>query len=218
MSNPESFIDEVTEEVRRDQLFAYMRRYGWIAVLLVVALVGGAAWTEYNRSQTTSAAQEAGDAILSALEADDSESRMTALAALPGTPVAALLTASEQQRAGDIDAAAATLDALAGDADVAQIYKDVAIYKSALLQGDSLEPDALKALLTPLAVPGSPMRLLAQEQMALADLRSGDVSSALEQLNRIVQDAESTAGLRDRVSGLIVSLGGELVVPASANQ
>ncbi|MBC7675342.1 MAG: hypothetical protein H7173_04675, partial [Rhodoferax sp.] len=48
MSNNESFIDEVTEEVRRDKLFAMFRRYGWIGVLLVVGIVGGAAWTEWQ--------------------------------------------------------------------------------------------------------------------------------------------------------------------------
>ena len=31
MSDTDSFIDEVTEEVRRDALFAQFRRYGWHA-------------------------------------------------------------------------------------------------------------------------------------------------------------------------------------------
>ena len=42
MSNPDSFIEEVTEEVRRDRLFALFRKYGWIGVVLVLAIVGGA--------------------------------------------------------------------------------------------------------------------------------------------------------------------------------
>ncbi|MFD1808819.1 hypothetical protein ACFSHQ_13850 [Gemmobacter lanyuensis] len=40
MSNPESFIDEVTEEVRRDKLFATFRKYGWIGILAVLGIVG----------------------------------------------------------------------------------------------------------------------------------------------------------------------------------
>ena len=42
MSDSDSFIDEVTEEVRRDRLFGYFRRYGWIAAVVIVVVVGGA--------------------------------------------------------------------------------------------------------------------------------------------------------------------------------
>ncbi len=66
MSDTDSFIDEVTEEVRRDRLFALMRRYGWIAVLLVVLIVGAAAWNEYRKGQARASAEALGDALLSA--------------------------------------------------------------------------------------------------------------------------------------------------------
>ena len=36
MSDTDSFIDEVTEEVRKDRLYGYLRRYGWIAVLVIL--------------------------------------------------------------------------------------------------------------------------------------------------------------------------------------
>jgi fermentation-respiration switch protein FrsA (DUF1100 family) len=42
VSDTDSFIDEVTEEVRRDRLFGLMKRYGWIAALAVLLIVGGA--------------------------------------------------------------------------------------------------------------------------------------------------------------------------------
>ena len=32
------FIDEVTEDLRRDRLFLMLRRYGWLALLLIVLL------------------------------------------------------------------------------------------------------------------------------------------------------------------------------------
>ena len=41
VSESDSFIDEVTEEVRRDKLFAVFRKYAWIGVLAVAAIVGG---------------------------------------------------------------------------------------------------------------------------------------------------------------------------------
>ena len=40
MSDTDSFIDEVNEEVRRDRFYGLLRRYGWIAVVAVVGVVG----------------------------------------------------------------------------------------------------------------------------------------------------------------------------------
>ena len=48
MSDTDSFIEEVSEEVRRDKLFATMRKYGWIAVLIVLLLVGGTVYREFR--------------------------------------------------------------------------------------------------------------------------------------------------------------------------
>ena len=79
MSETDSFIDEVTEEVRRDRLFGLMRRYGWIAVLVVLLVVGGAAYREYSRASQQAAAQALGDALLAALDNPDIAARSTAL-------------------------------------------------------------------------------------------------------------------------------------------
>ncbi len=217
MSNPESFIDEVSEEVRRDQLFAMMKRYGWIAVLLVVVLVGGAAWTEYSRAKATAAAQATGDGILAALEFDDSAQRSEALAALPASAITAMITSSELQLSGDLEAAAAALDGLVADMTVAQVYRDIAAFKAILLRHDVMSPEDRKIALAPLAAPGGELRLLAMEQMALADIELGDIEAALAGLTSILEDAGVTRGLRDRASSLIVALGGEVPAVVSGN-
>jgi len=217
VSNPESFIDEVSEEVRRDQLFAMMKRYGWIAVLLVVVLVGGAAWTEYSRAKATAAAQATGDGILAALEFDDSAQRSEALAALPASAITALMTSSELQLSGDLEAAAAALDGLVADMTVAQVYRDIAAFKAILLRHDGMSPEDRKIALAPLAAPGGELRLLAMEQMALADIELGDIEAALAGLTSILEDAGVTRGLRDRASSLIVALGGEVPAVVSGN-
>ncbi len=66
MSDTDSFIDEVNEEVRRDRFYGLLRRYGWIAVVAVVAIVGGAAWNEYSKAQERAQAEALGDAMLDA--------------------------------------------------------------------------------------------------------------------------------------------------------
>lgn len=214
MSNPDSFIAEVTEEVRRDQLYQTFRRYGWIAIALVLLVVGGAAWREYSKGQVIAAAEAQGDAILAALETPDDAARAAAVADLtingPAAGVAALLIAAEQQKAGDAAAAALTLTQVASNPEVDPLYRDLAQLKALMVQADTLDPAALKQDLGLLAVAGAPFRLLAQEQMALVDLRVGDTAAALTGLAAIAADAQVTPGLRDRVNGLIVALGGTL--------
>ena len=44
--------------------------------------------------------------------------------------------------------------------------------------------------------------------VALVDVEEGNTEAALERLNAVVADANASAGLRQRASQLIVSLGG----------
>jgi len=214
MSNNESFIDEVSEEVRKDKLFGYLRKYGWIAVLLVLALVGGTAYTEFQRSQTTQAAQATGDAILSALEIEDDAERAAALDAIEAegatAAVTGLLAAANMVEAGDMAAAASALEAVALNEEAPQIYRDLAALRLVLVQRDTSSFDDRRAALSGLAVPGAPFRLLAQEHLAYLSLEEGDTAAALEQFSAIAQSAEVTRGLRDRALGMIVALDGDL--------
>lgn len=216
VSDTDSFIDEVSEEVRRDRLYGAIRRYGWIAVAGVVAIVGGASYNEYNKAQQRVAAQSLGDGILAAMEAEGAADRAAALTEVTAANAAsgAVLTlqrAAELEEAGDAAGAAALLDALAIDGDVAAIYRQIAGFKAVLLHGDSLPAADRRAVLDGLVQTAPTLRILAEEQLALLDLETGETGAALERLERIVADAEASAGLRRRASQLIVALGGDLL-------
>jgi hypothetical protein len=215
VSNSDSFIDEVTEEVRRDKLFALMRRYGWIAVLLVILLVGGAAWNEWRKAGEQAAAEQLGDAILAALDQDDPQERVTALDAIAaptagGRAVLNLLMANEQANAGDEAGARGNLDAISSDSEVPEIYRQIAAFKSLTRADGDISAEDRRLRFEALATPGSPVRLLAEEQLALIDIETGDTEAALARLQALLNDAEITSGLRLRATQLIVALGGTL--------
>jgi hypothetical protein len=216
MSDTDSFIEEVSEEVRRDRLYGYMRKYGWIAVLAILALVGGAAYNEYSKAQERAKAQTAGDAILAALEADEPNARVAALEAVRGQDitqgakaVVSLMQAAEQGAADDAAGSQAALEKIAVDGSLPEIYRQIASFKAASQSDGSLSVEDRRVRLEALSAPGTSLRLLATEQLALIDIETADTEAALEKLQGIVVDAEVTAGLRQRATQLIIALGGE---------
>ena len=214
MSDTDSFIDEVSEEVRRDRLFRLMKRWGWIPVLLILLMVGGAAFNEWSKARNQKAAQKLGTEILEAIQLQDASGREAAYRAIKtdGDALAllALLESGDALAEGDFDRAVSSLGSIAKNADLSAPYRHLAELKLLLILGDDLPVAERIDRLEAIANPGDPYRLLAEEQLAIAEVSSGNISAALERLQAILADTEVTAGLRRRVSQLIVALGGDL--------
>jgi hypothetical protein len=211
MSDNDSFMAEVSDEVRRDRLFALFRRWAWLAILVVLLVVGGAAWNEWRKSRATSAAQELGDAVLAALLAPDAAARAEALAGI-----------AAEGDAGAFIAMLAAAEAVAGGADVVVSneqaaeraetarWQDAARLKAILAQADDLSPEERIARLEPLTAAGAPYRLLALEQTAYARVEQGETDAAVALLRDVIADGGVTDGLRRRASEMIVALGGTI--------
>jgi hypothetical protein len=225
VSDSDSFIDEVSDEVRRDRLFALLRRYGWIVIAAVLLIVGAAAFVEWQRARARSAAEGFGDAVIAAVGLADGAARLGALDAVAEAAaeagadggskraVAGFLGAGEALAAGDRDGARARLEAVAADAAVEPAYRDLAALKALILAGAAMPAAERDALLERLAAPGRPLRALAMEQQALVLVAAGDEAGALAQARAILTEPDLTQGLRQRVSQLIILLGGD---PAAA--
>jgi len=213
MSDTDSFIDEVTEEVRRDRLFVMFRRYGWIGAVAVLLIVGGAAWREYSQAQARNDAQAVGDAMNAALAADEASARADALAAISAKSAGAqavvdMAQAAALEDAGQLAEAAAVLDGIAVNGDLPQVYRDIAAFKAVILQADTLPAEERRLRLETLAAPGGTLQYLAGEQLALLDIAEGNTEAALARLNEIAVSAGVSRDLQERVSQVIVALGG----------
>lgn len=213
MSDTDSFIDEVNDEVRRDRLYGYLRKYGWLAALVFLAIVGAAGYNEYRKDQEAAKAQALGDAMLAALARNDDAARAGALSEVAsetpqGDAVLAFMTAGAQAEAGLTGEAAQTLQAVAGNGDVPLIYRQVASFKALILQQDSLDAAARRAGFEALAAPGVRLRLLAEEQLALLDIEGGNTGAAIDRFQMIMDDSEVTSGLQRRALQAMVALGG----------
>ena len=79
MSDTDSFLQEVSEELRRDKLYRNIRKYGWIAILLVIVIVGAATYREYLKSQAETEAELFGTSIIDALNEKNAADRISKL-------------------------------------------------------------------------------------------------------------------------------------------
>lgn len=207
----DSFIDEVTDELRRDRLFAAFRRYGWIALVLILALVGGAAWLEWRRASHEGVSQQFGDAVLAAEAANDPE----ALAAIDGfgstrrAAIAQILAADRWTAAGDTMAASAALIRAAELAGEDAVLADMALLKRVMIGGTGLTATERDEMLTRLSRAGAPYELLALEQKAIALIGADRRDDAITLIRQIQTRDGLSQSLRLRLSEMMITMGVE---------
>ena len=222
MHESDSFINEVSEEVRRDRLFGFLRRWGWLIGAAILVIVGGAAANEWRKARANAAAAAAGDALRAAyLEPDPAlrAERMAAVAteAPAAAALARLAAAGSLHEAGDDAGAAATLGNVAADAAVPQIYRDLAALQRVMLLGSGMEFSERLATLETLVAPGAPFRPLALEQRALAHLDAGNTDRARADIIAVLTDPTAPEGAQARAQQLLAAVGGDLTLPTDAD-
>ncbi|GEK68755.1 tetratricopeptide repeat protein [Paracoccus denitrificans] len=208
----DSFIDEVTEDLRRDRLFALFRRYGWIALLVILGIVGGAAWREYSSSQAETRARAWGDAIMAARQGDDPITALSAVdpAGSAGRKVLSeMLAAGAEAQAGLPQKAAERLKAAAAGLQNDPVLHDLALLKAVMVAGPAMDAAERDRLLADLSKPGAPFELLALEQKAVALIGAGRTEDAVMLIGQIQQKDGLSEPLRRRLSEMMITLGVE---------
>lgn len=212
MSSSDNFIDEVAEAVRRDRMVLLARRYGWIVVLAIVLIVGGAAAWEWRKAQAEAVAQANGDAILSAVTPEAAQARLVALEELQldgEVGVVRDLLAIGIRSLEDSRTASEELRAIMDDPEVRPIYRDVARLRLLQLPEQVLTTDQRLEVVDPMIYAGSPFRLTALELRALIYIEQGETDMALADLGVLLNDAESSDLRRQRALQMIVAIGGD---------
>lgn len=208
----DSFIDEVTDDLRRDRLFMLFRRFGWIALLVILGVVAGAAWREYARGQHETRAEAWGDAVLAAQGAADPAAALAAVdpQGAPGRKaLAEMLAAGIEADAGQDQKAAERLKAAAEAAKDDPLLHDLALLKAVMAAGPAMDAAERDRILAELSKPGAPFELLALEQKAVALIGAGRTEDAVTLITQIQQKDGLSEPLRRRLSEMKITLGAE---------
>ena len=162
----ETFLKEVDEELRKEQVNSFVTRYGWWilgAVVLLLAAIAG--WIWWQARQQASARGPQGETLIEALgehrggnrrrrRAQDRRARAEATArAIAPPPCSPAPTA--ETAAGNVPAAIATLRAIADDQALDETYRQAAPIRQTALEFDTLPPQEVIRRLGPLTESGS---------------------------------------------------------------
>lgn len=212
MSESDSFIQEVTEEVRRDRFFHYWKKYGVYVIGVVALIVAGSAFWTWQRQQEVQAARDLGGRFIEAELSGGDPSAYAGIAAETegaAAGLAELHAAAAMAAAGDRAGAAEAYARIAEAGDVPPIYRDLARLAAAQL-GDGMEASARLVLLEPAIRPGGPFRLLALEARAAIRITSGDVEGGQADLRAILDDPLATEPTIARATELLLASGGTI--------
>jgi hypothetical protein len=218
MMSDDSFVREVNDELRQDQIKGLWNRFGNIviaaAVLVVLGTAGYRGW-EYWRDQQ---AASSGDAFLSAIELSRSGKQDDAVAALNEIAtsgsgqypaLAKLRIAGETLARGDKAAAIAAFDEVANDGSLDEAFRSVARIRAGMIAVDVETFEQVKARLEPMAAAGQAYRSLAREALGLAAWKAGANEEAAKWFREISQDAGAAGNVRERARLMLDLLAGK---------
>ena len=215
-------FDEVEEELRAERAERLLKKYAGVivgaAVLVVLAVGGWQAWRWWQARQDMAAASrfitamsiaDSAGADKATQQAASAQFDALAAAAPEGyRTLARLRAAALKAGTGDLSGAAQLWNAVAADGSADPLLRDLASLLWAQHQIDTGDPSLLEARLKALAMPGNAWESLAQEQLAVLDLRQGKKDAAKAELRKLAQDVTAPNGVRGRAAALLAQLGG----------
>ena len=217
-------FDEVDEELRAERAQQLLKRYAGVIVAVALLIVAAAAgwqgwhWYQARRDQAAAAqyliamnlanAPAAGSSAATSSAAIVEFDRVVATAPEGYRTLARLRAAALKADAGDRQGAAALWDQVAADGSADPLLRDLASLLWALHLIDSADPSLLQDRLKALTAPDNPWHALANEQLALLDMRLGKTDQAKTMLRSLAQDTTAPNGVRGRAESLLNRLGG----------
>jgi len=214
----DTFVKEVDENLRRDQIRDFFKENGgWVAaaVVLFLAISGGLIWYQQHRTQRAEAEVEQLAQVYKDIGVGNTAKVSQQLDALSqsgskGVRASALFTrAAYALQQNDQKAAIATYKAIRDDSSLPESYRNAALIRETALEFDQLKPEQVIAQLEPLTKPGNPWFGSAGEMTALALIKQGKTHEAGQLFATLAKDKDVPDGIRNRSIQISGSLGAD---------
>ena len=214
--NPEytdAFINEVNEDVKNDNFKVLWNRYGIFVILFVVLAVS--ATVSFERIKSWKVAQNQANTenyMVAAQLRDNPTQTLEALQKIAGdnqgifSDFAKLQIANVLFSQDKTEEALATLQNLLDDNTVNNEVKHIALVKLATYRVDTMPRAEFEAMLKPLIAENTSWSPLAQDLLAMAAIRDGDVDTAQTIYENILKIKDLPENFRTKVQDMLNSL------------
>ncbi len=216
MTNSESFLEEVAEEVRRDRLFKFFRKYGWLVAALVLLAISASGIYEWKKNSDIARAEENGD-LLSLALIDSKSGNLKGLFDLfsensqylnPSEDLVALTklfyiehSHDDEKNSDDIPS---ILDEIITNGKVSKEFRQLAKLKYLLFY--SGDEKVRQELIDELSSPDNYYRFLAQEQRIYHYIELSKFEEAKSQIILLLNDPEVSDVQKTRLMDLKLAI------------
>jgi hypothetical protein len=227
-------FDEVEEDLRNERARALGRRFAGVGIAVAVLILAATAGYELWQQRLTQQADAVADRFIAATtQADhaisnlgkvDKENAAAAIAAFTALAndapdgyrtLARLRLASLQWLTGKQADAIANWQAVSDDQAAPQLLRDLATLTSAQHQADKGDPVLLKQRLETLTAPDNHWRPMAEQVIALLDIRTGRLKDAARIMRELTTDGTVPEGIRQMAGDLLTTLPPDATAPAA---
>ncbi len=195
MVESESFIKEVSEEVKRDRLFKLLNKFKWPLFALIILLVGAVGGYEYYKFDKKSRAQKNGEFLMSAIENLNNNGQIVT-EEIDNKFVSVLIKLNEAkyfEKEGDIKSATATYNNIISKYGDNKFFNHYSKFQLYLMDpAESLRDTEKITVLDELSAPDGPLKLLALEQKLYLYVKINDLENIKLQVNLILSDQAIT--------------------------
>ena len=204
MSLNDSFIKEVSEEVRRDKFFIYLKKYAWIGIFLVLIIVFAVSFNEWNKNKEKINNQLNGDELSVVLDKFSVDKNYNDYFSYieqkkSGSIIAALNPLFLNDKV-DVDKKLLHLKSITSDENIPLVLRDLALFYQYHLGNDSYN-EKFK-ILVELSGPDRPFKLLAVEEKINLFLEKGSYEEALKEIDAIQPELSNSFSLNNRLNNL----------------
>ena len=191
MVESESFIKEVSEEVKRDILFKTLKKFKWPIIVLIILLVGAVGGYEYYKFDKKVKAQEIGEFFVSAIE-NLKNNGQTVTEEIDNNLISVLIKLHEAkyfEEKGDIKSATAAYEYIISKHGENKFFDHYSKFQLYLMDpAESLSDKQKIDILDELSGPDGPLKLLALEQKLYLYVKISDLDNITSHVKLILSD------------------------------